>query len=130
MIFADSDVPQHMLRKFPSSRYQNDVHEPIRNKSVVTLEKSEGVLTSSVQDLIALVERAILDVLDDASHGRTQCLGVSAIADLANARIAGGDKSLWLVQGLLAKLHEDGLIERCSQPNGRKGWRRVIEARH
>ena len=71
------------------------------------------------------LEEAVLDVLLDAKY-EEQCIGPAEISKRSGIfSHAGGDSPLRdaIAFGILIKLQSATRVERCTQPNGKGGWK-------
>ena len=70
------------------------------------------------------LEEAVLDVLLEAKH-EGDCIGPADISRRAGIFRDRGDVNIMndaITTGVLVKLHTEGRVLRCTQPNGRGGW--------
>lgn len=71
------------------------------------------------------LEEAVLDVLLEARH-KDECIGASEISKRAGIFRDRGSEDIMndaIVHGMLAKLCDENKVERCTQPNGKGGWK-------
>lgn len=70
------------------------------------------------------LEEAVLDVLLEAKH-EGDCIGAADISRRAGIFRDRGEVNIIndaITTGVLIKLHDEGRVQRCTQPNGRGGW--------
>ncbi len=70
------------------------------------------------------LEEAVLDVLLEAKH-EGDCIGAADISRRAGIFRDRGDVNIIndaITTGVLIKLHAEGRVQRCTQPNSRGGW--------
>ena len=71
------------------------------------------------------LEEAVLDVLLDAKYDE-QCIGPAEISKRGGIFREGGRENTLhdaISFGILVKLHSANRVERCTQPNGKGGWK-------
>ena len=70
------------------------------------------------------LEEAVLDVLLEAKH-EGDCIGPADISRRAGIFRDRGEVDIMndaIATGVLVKLHTEGRVQRCTQPNNRGGW--------
>lgn len=71
------------------------------------------------------LEEAVLDVLLKVAQDEG-CIGAAEVSVRAGIFRERGVLNIIndaIVTGVLVKLHDDGKVEKCSQPSGRGGWK-------
>ena len=104
---------------------------PRRQSTAQLLGRSkERQMTSQPGNRVELamfyLQTAVLDVLLTARRTGGTCLGPAAIGGLTGIYQDSGPRVNMndaIVHGVLNRLHWQGRVERCTQTNGRGGWR-------